>query len=69
MKLTKKVLDFFSEKGEKQKRRMLLALECKVSFDTINRWLDEQNEKLDSSPNRKALTKISGIENKNLFEI
>lgn len=68
MKLSEKATDFFSEKGEKQKRRMQLALACNVSYDTINRWLDEDNEKLDSSKNRKALTEVSQIKNEELFK-
>ncbi|MDO4782824.1 MAG: hypothetical protein Q4A09_06375 [Capnocytophaga felis] len=67
MKLTKVVLNYFSEKGEKQKRRMQLALACNVSFDTINRWLDQDNEKFDTSKNKKALTEVSGFIEKELF--
>lgn len=68
MELNKDVLDFFSEKGEKQKRRMQLALACNVSFDTINRWLDMDNEKFDTSKNKKALVEVSGFNEEKLFK-
>lgn len=68
MILTKKTLFYFSEKGKKQKRRMQLALSIGVSFDTINRYLDQDNLKLDSSRSRNALSTISGIPNDELFE-
>ena len=69
MKLTKKVIYFFSEKGKKQTRRMQLALAIGVGYDTINRYIDNDNEKLDTTKCRSALVEITGVPNEKLFEM
>ena len=69
MKLTKEIVNFFSEKGEKQKRRMQLALAIGVGYDTINRYIDDDNEKLDNTKCRNALIDITGVPNEQLFEM
>ena len=63
MNLTKEIVNFFSEKGEKQKRRMQLALAIGVGYDTINRYIDDDNEKLDNTKCRNALIDITGVPN------
>jgi hypothetical protein len=69
MNLTKEIVNFFSEKGEKQKRRMQLALAIGVGYDTINRYIDDDNEKLDNTKCRNALIDITGVPNEQLFEM
>lgn len=69
MNLTKEIVSFFSEKGEKQKRRMQLALAIGVGYDTINRYIDDDNEKLDNTKCRNALIDITGVPNEQLFEM
>ena len=69
MNLTKEIVNFFSEKGEKQKRRMQLALAIGVGYDTINRYIDDDNEKLDNTKCRSALIDITGVPNEQLFEM
>lgn len=69
MNLTKEIVNFFSEKGEKQKRRMQLALAIGVGYDTINRYIDDDNEKLDNTKCRNALINITGVPNEQLFEM
>ena len=69
MNLTKEIINFFSEKGEKQKRRMQLALAIGVGYDTINRYIDDDNEKLDNTKCRNALIDITGVPNEQLFEM
>ena len=65
MELTKQISDFFNQRGSKQRLRMLLALDLDVSFETISRWLD--NEKHDSTKERNALMKLTGLSNDELF--
>ena len=67
MELTKQTSDFFNRRGSKQRLRMLLALELDVSFETISRWLDRDNKKLDSTKGRNALMKLTGLSNDELF--
>jgi hypothetical protein len=67
MELTKQISDFFNQRGSKQRLRMLLALDLDVSFETISRWLDRDNEKLDSTKGRNALMKLTGLSNDELF--
>ena len=69
MTLTKEIINFFSEKGEKQTRRMQLALAIGVGYDTINRYIDDDNEKLDNTKCRNALIEITGVPNEQLFEM
>ena len=69
MNLTKEIINFFSEKGEKQTRRMQLALAIGVSYDTVNRYIDNNNKKLDTTKCRSALVEITGVPNEKLFEI
>ena len=69
MNLTKEIINFFSEKGEKQTRRMQLALAIGVSYDTVNRYIDNNNKKLDTTKCRSALIEITGIPNEKLFEM
>ena len=69
MNLTKEIINFFSEKGEKQTRRMKLALAIGVGYDTINRYIDDDNEKLDNTKCRNALIDITGVPNEQLFEM
>ena len=69
MNLTKEIINFFSEKGEKQTRRMQLALAIGVSYDTINRYIDNNNKKLDTTKCRSALIEITGVPNEKLFEM
>lgn len=69
MNLTKEILNFFSEKGEKQTRRMQLALAIGVSYDTVNRYIDNNNKKLDTTKCRSALVEITGVPNEKLFEM
>jgi len=47
--------------------RMLLALELDVSFETVSRWLNRDNEKLDNTKGRNALMKLTGLSNDELF--
>ena len=68
MNLTKEIINFFSEKGEKQTRRMQLALAIGVSYDTVNRYIDNNNKKLDTTKCRSALVEITGVPNEKLFE-
>jgi hypothetical protein len=68
MNLTKEIINFFSEKGEKQTRRMQLALAIGVSYDTVNRYIDNNNKKLDTTKCRSALIEITGVPNEKLFE-
>ena len=67
MELTKQILDFFAERGQRQRRRMLLALDLDVSFETITRWIDRDNEKLDKTKGRNALMKLTGFSDEQLF--
>jgi len=67
MELTKQITDFFNQQGSKQRLRMLLALELDVSFETVSRWLNRDNEKLDNTKGRNALMKLTGISNDELF--
>ena len=67
MKLTKQITDFFNQQGSKQRLRMLLALELDVSFETVSRWLNRDNEKLDNTKGRNALMKLTGLSNDELF--
>lgn len=67
MELTKQISDFFNQRGSKQRLRMLLALDLDVSFETISRWLDRDNEKLDNTKGRNALMKLTGLSNDELF--
>jgi hypothetical protein len=69
MNLTKEIINFFSEKGEKQTRRMQLALAIGVSYDTVNRYIDNNNKKLDTTKCRSALVEITGVPNEKLFEM
>lgn len=69
MNLTKEIINFFSEKGEKQTRRMQLALAIGVSYDTVNRYIDNNNNKLDTTKCRSALVEITGVPNEKLFEM
>ena len=69
MNLTKEIINFFSEKGEKQTRRMQLALAIGVSYDTVNRYIDNNNKKLDTTNCRSALVEITGVPNEKLFEM
>ena len=46
---------------------MLLALELDVSFETVSRWLNRDNEKLDNTKGRNALMKLTGLSNEELF--
>ena len=69
MNLTKEIIIFFSEKGEKQTRRMQLALAIGVSYDTVNRYIDNNNKKLDTTKCRSALVEITGVPNEKLFEM
>jgi hypothetical protein len=69
MNLTKEIINFFSEKGEKQTRRMQLALAIGVSYDTVNRYIDNNNKKLDTTKCRSALIEITGVPNEKLFEM
>jgi hypothetical protein len=67
MELTKQITDFFNQQGSKQRLRMLLALELDVSFETVSRWLNRDNEKLDNTKGRNALMKLTGLSNEELF--
>ncbi len=67
MELTKQITDFFNQQGSKQRLRMLLALELDVSFETVSRWLNRDNEKLDNTKGRNALMKLTGLSNDELF--
>ena len=69
MNLTKEIINFFSEKGEKQTRRMQLALAIGVSYDTVIRYIDNNNKKLDTTKCRSALIEITGVPNEKLFEM
>ena len=69
MNLTKEIINFFSEKGEQKTRRMQLALAIGVGYDTINRYIDDDNEKLDNTKCRNALIEITGVPNEQLFEM
>lgn len=69
MNLTKEIINFFSEKGEKQTRRMQLALAIGVSYDTVNRYIDNNNKKLDTTKCRSVLVEITGVPNEKLFEM
>ena len=69
MNLTKEIINFFSEKGEKQTRRMQLALAIGVSYDTVNRYIDNNNKKRDTTKCRSALVEITGVPNEKLFEM
>ena len=69
MNLTEEIINFFSEKGEKQTRRMQLALAIGVSYDTVNRYIDNNNKKLDTTKCRSALVEITGVPNEKLFEM
>jgi len=69
MNLTKEIINFFSEKGEKQTRRMQLALAIGVSYDTVNRYIDNNNKKLDTTKCRSALIEITGVPKEKLFEM
>ena len=47
---------------------MQLALAIGVGYDTINRYIDNDNEKLDTTKCRSALIEITGVPNEKLFE-
>ena len=48
---------------------MKLALAIGVGYDTINRYIDDDNEKLDNTKCRNALIDITGVPNEQLFEM
>ena len=48
---------------------MQLALAIGVSYDTVNRYIDNNNKKLDTTKCRSALVEITGVPNEKLFEM